>query len=101
MQDAELSPTRTRHRLPKRLVAPAKQQGISQMKTKHIRLFVLAFPLMWILAEVSATAHARFGSVARVSHQAIPEPAFILILGVVFLVAASGFRALYGRKKGS
>lgn len=65
---------------------------------KRIYILFLTFPLLWWLPEISATASA-MGTPTSVP--AIPEPFFILLMGVVLLVAASGCRFILGKKQDS
>lgn len=67
---------------------------------KRINILFLTFPLLWWLPEISATASAHFRMGTPTSVPVIPEPFFILLMGVVLLVAASGFRFILGRKPG-
>jgi hypothetical protein len=68
---------------------------------KRIYILFLTFPLLWWLPEISATASAHFSMGTPTSVPAIPEPFFILLMGVVLLVAASGCRFILGKNQNS
>ena len=60
---------------------------------------LLLLPLLWWLPEISVTAGAHFSAMAPTPTQILPEPFVILLMGVVLLVAASGFRFILAKKQ--
>lgn len=68
---------------------------------KRLHILFLSLPLLWWLPEISVTAGAHFTAMTPASGQMLPEPFVILLMGVVLLVAASGFRFILAKKRDS